>query len=194
MMPMNISLDRIRVCRPPVTDMLVIASLIGLDVVARLAPHAPNFTPVAASALFAASVLRARGLSLLVPIFGMLLGDAVLGFDDWRMMTIVYGALALPACGACLSSRLRRPSMTMPVLLSSSLMFFLVTNFAVWAFTPMYAPNFGGLVQCYAAALPFLRYTVAGDLFWGSALFGAFWLLQTIQASNPSAVAARARL
>lgn len=31
--------------------------LVGLDVVARLAPHAPNFTPVAASALFAGTVL-----------------------------------------------------------------------------------------------------------------------------------------
>ena len=92
------------------TDWPVIASLIGLDVAARILPHAPDFTPVAATALFAACVLRFRLLSILVPIAAMLIGDAVLGFYDLKVLTVVYGALTLPACAACLSSSLRRPS------------------------------------------------------------------------------------
>ncbi len=47
-----------------VPDVLLGTGLIGLDVVARLMPHAPNFTPFAASALFAAAVFRTRMLSL----------------------------------------------------------------------------------------------------------------------------------
>jgi hypothetical protein len=179
------------------TDLLVVAVLVGLGIVARLIPHAPNFTPVAASALFAASVLRVRALSLLVPLLAMLLGDAVLGFYDWRVMAIVYGALALPACAACLSSRLRGSRALVPVMLSSSLAFFLITNFAVWAFSSLYAPDASGLIACYVAALPFLKYTIAGDLVWAGALFGSFWLLQNIVASarvvNAEAVMVRAR-
>lgn len=186
------SLGRIRTAGVPWADLLVVVSLIGLDVGARILPHAPNFTPVAASALFAASVLRVRALSLLVPLVAMLLADTVLGSYDWRIMAVIYGALVLPACAGCLSPRLRRPRMAFPVLLSSSLIFFLVSNFAVWAFSPMYAANASGLVRCYVAALPFLQYNVAGDLFWGLVLFGGCWLWQNLRA--PSAAIANASL
>lgn len=175
---------RMRASRAIGTDPLIVAALIGLDVAARLAPHAPNFTPVAASALFAAGLLRFRALSLLVPFVGMLLGDAVHGFYDWRIMTTVYAALSLPACAACLSSRLRAPRMIVPVMLSCSLAFFLITNFAVWMFGAMYPATMAGLVTCYVAALPFLKYTIAGDLFWAGALFGGYRLLQCVPAAE----------
>lgn len=162
------------------SDLAVVALLIGLDAAARLLPHAPNFTPVAASALFAASVLRARALVLLVPIVGLLLGDIVHGFYDWRIMAAVYGALALPAAAAWLPQRLRRPRLILPALLGSSLAFYVLTNFAVWAFTPMYTPDLGGLITCYVAALPFLKYTIGGDLTWAAILFGGYWLTQSL--------------
>ena len=129
-------------------------------------------------------VLRVRALAVLVPIAGMMLGDAMLGFYDLRMMAAVYGTLALPACAACLSDRLRRPLLIVPMLLSSSLIFFLVTNFAVWAFSPLYAANAAGLVKCYVAGLPFLRNMAEDDLFWGLVLFGGYWLLQNIRAAK----------
>jgi len=166
------------------TDLAIVAALVGLNVAARLLPHAPDFTPVAASALFAANVLRVRALSVVVPLVGMILADTWLGFYDPRIMAAVYGMLALPACAAWLSSRLRRPVMIVPVLLSSSLSFFLVTNFAVWAFSPMYTANAGGLLKCYIAALPFLQNTLCGDLFWGIVLFGGYWLAQNVRAAK----------
>jgi hypothetical protein len=186
-----LSLSRVRRLRDLPTDLLIIACLIGLDVAARLFPHALDFTPVAATALFAASVLRVRALALLVPILGLLLGDAVLGFYDLRVMAAVYAALALPACAACLSRRLRRPSLIVPILVSSSLTFFLVTNFAVWAFSPMYPANATGLLKCYVAALPFLRNMLAGDLFWGFLLFGTRWLFQNIRMPHAAVLAGR---
>jgi hypothetical protein len=192
MMPsFSILPKRIRLARAPrvgLTDLFTVAFLVGIDVAARLLPHAPDFTPVAATALFAASALRLRALAPLVPFAGMLLGDAALGFYDWRVMVAVYGMLALPAIVASLSSGLRRPAMVIPVLLSSSLAFFLVTNFAVWAFSPLYAASVAGLLKCYVAALPFLQNMVAGDLFWGLVLFGSYRLLQARRA--PSAAVA----
>jgi hypothetical protein len=177
------------------TDLAVVAGLVGLDIAARLLPHAPDFTPVAASALFAASVLRVRALSVVVPLAGMILADAWLGFYDLRIMAAVYGTLALPACAAWLSGRWRRPVMIAPVLVSSSLSFFLVTNFAVWAFSPMYAANAGGLLKCYIAALPFLQNTLSGNLFWGIVLFGGYWLarnVRTAKRDDRHTIAARA--
>jgi Family of unknown function (DUF6580) len=166
------------------TDLAVVAGLVGLDIAARLLPHAPDFTPVATSALFAASVLRVRALSVVVPLAGMILADAWLGFYDLRIMAAVYGTLALPACAAWLSGRWRRPVMIAPVLVSSSLSFFLVTNFAVWAFSPMYAANAGGLLKCYIAALPFLQNMLSGNLFWGIVLFGGYWLARNVRAAK----------
>jgi len=172
-------------------DVLIVASLVGLDVAARLLPHAPDFTPVAASALFAASMLSVRALALVVPIIGLMLGDAVLGFYDFRIMVIVYAMLALPAGVAFLPRRLRRSRLIVPLLLSSSPLFFLATNFAVWAFSPMYPPNAAGLLDCYIAALPFLRNMFAGDLFWGLVLFGLYGLAQGIQAVTNERLAVR---
>ncbi len=183
--------DRAGIARVLPADLIMIACLIGLDVAARLVPHAPNFTPVAATALFAASVLRMRALAVLVPIAGMMLGDAMLGSYDARIMIAVYATLALPACAGALSRTLRRPLWIVPILVSSSLIFFLVTNLAVWAFGAMYPANAAGLLTCYVAALPFLRNMLAGDLFWGFALFGGYWLLQGIRAASAAAAAQR---
>lgn len=185
----------IRPSRALWTDLVVVTALIGLNVAARLLPHAPDFTPVAATALFAASTLRIRALSLAVPLAGMILADAWLGFYDLRIMAAVYGTLVLPACAAWLSGRLRHRAMIVPVLLSSSLTFFVVTNFAVWAFSPMYTASIDGLFKCYIAALPFLQNMLCGDLFWGIVLFGGYWLMQNVRAAKHGerhAVAVRA--
>jgi len=174
------------------TDLSVIALLIGIDVAARILPHAPDFTPVAATGLFAAAVLRVRAMALLVPVGGMLLGDMVLGFYDWRVMTAVYATLALPALAACWSSRLRRPGAAVLLLLTNSLTFFLVTNFAVWAFSPIYAAKAAGLVKCYIAALPFLKNMATGDLFWGLILFGSYGFVRAAGARLAAPVVGRA--
>jgi Family of unknown function (DUF6580) len=150
-------------------------SLVVLDIVARLAPHAPNVTPVAASALFAGMVLRSRALALAVPLAAMLVSDFVVGAYDWRIMGVVYAALALPALLARWGRPLRPVVVLAPLVLSSSLLFFATTNFGVWAFSGMYAHDVHGLVHCYVAALPFLYNTVAGDVLWTTLLFGSWW-------------------
>lgn len=150
-------------------------SLVGLDIVARLAPHAPNVTPIAASAVFAGMVLRSRALALAVPISALLVSDLVVGSYDWRIMGVVYAALALPALVARWGRALRPVVVLAPLVLASSLLFFATTNFAVWAFSGMYAHDLHGLVLCYVAALPFLWNTVAGDMLWTTLLFGGWW-------------------
>jgi hypothetical protein len=163
-------------------------SLVGLDVVARLAPHAPNVTPIAASAVFAGMVLRSRALALAVPISALLVSDLFVGSYDWRIMSVAYAALALPALLARWARAWRPAVVLAPLVLSSSLLFFATTNFAVWAFSGMYAHDLHGLVLCYVAALPFLYNTVAGDALWTTLLFGCWWSAKFLLAPAPGGV------
>jgi len=170
----------------PLTEFWIAIGLVGLDVVARLLPHAPNFTPVAASALFAGAVLRSRVSALAVPIAAMLISDLVLGCPDWRIMAVVYAALAAPA----VLGRWGHPRGAIvfaPLAVSSSLLFFASTNFAVWAFSGIYALDLAGLIACYVGALPFLYNTLLGDMFWTALLFGGWWSARVLLAHRNAA-------
>lgn len=144
----------------------------------------PNFAPVAALALFAGYLFANRRGAVLVPLSVMALSDLVIGGYDLRMMAIVYASLTLPALiGHGLSRRLPMQrgwsacGSTCALVgssLASSLLFFLTTNLAVWAFGSMYEPSAAGLLHCYERALPFFRYTLAGDLFFSAVLFGGY--------------------
>jgi hypothetical protein len=166
-------------------ELLLAVFLIGLVVAVRLLPHALNFTPLAAAALFAGAIFRQRSLALLVPLAALLLSDLAIGFDDWRIMIVVYGALALTAAAGMQTRRYRPSRAVIPTMLACSLMFYATTNFAVWAFGGIYSLDMAGLIQCYVAALPFLKHTVAGDLFWTAVLFGGAWLLSRRSQPRP---------
>jgi hypothetical protein len=169
------------------TDALVVLFLIGLDVTARLLPHTPNFMPLTASALFAGMIVSRRSLALLVPVAAMLLSDLALGFDDWRISLSIYAALLLPVVIGMFGRHYRLSRVLVPAALTSSLIFFVVTNFAVWAFGSLYTSDMAGLVQCYVLALPFLKYTMAGDLAWVAVLFGGAFLVQRFSTRTSTA-------
>src|SRR5262245_49113274 len=159
-------------------DLLLVAFLVALNVAARLLPHAPGFLPVAASGLFAARVLSIPVLALLVPVLGMILSDAVLPGEDWRIQAVGFAAIAIPAVAGMATRRWRGVVPVVATMVPCSVLFFLLSNGAVWAFSGMYSLTSQGLVQCYVAALPFLEKTVLGALFWTAVLFGWCWLVQ----------------
>jgi uncharacterized protein DUF6580 len=164
------------------TDLALVAFLIAFDAVARLLPHAPGFLPVAASALFAGRMLRIPFLALVVPVAAMALSSPLLGAEDWRVLLVVYAAIAVPALAGMGLRKRSGAALTAAAMVACSLVFFAASNFAVWAFSGMYAHTMNGLAQCYAAALPFLDKTVMGDLFWTAVLFGGAWLVQNVPA------------
>jgi len=58
--------------------------------------------------------------------------------------------------------------------LTASLIFFLASNFLSWLGQALpYGYSFAGLMDCYKAALPFYRGTLAGDLIFSGGLFAA---------------------
>ncbi|HXO69190.1 MAG TPA: DUF6580 family putative transport protein [Bradyrhizobium sp.] len=174
---------------PATGEFMLLFGLIALDVVVRLLPNALNFTPVAASALFAGAVLG-RPLALAVPLAAMALGDCVLGFDDWRVMIFVYAGLTLPAVLGLLTRGSWKPIRLASLAALSSVIFFVTSNFAVWMFSGIYARDIAGLVKCYIAALPFFQNTLMGDLFWTAVLFGGLWVARHALGSRQAQVPA----
>jgi Family of unknown function (DUF6580) len=62
---------------------------------------------------------------------------------------------------------------------SSSVAFFIITNFGAWLSTPFYQKTGAGLAACYTAAIPFFHQTLLSDLFFVAILFGAYHLIKT---------------
>lgn len=174
----------------------VLVGLVLLAAVGRLVPHPPNFAPVAACALFAGFFFRDVRLALAAPLLAAMVTDQfALGTYPWRVMVVVYAALLFPVALRWFVRRapgaLRRWGALRVggAAVASSLVFFLATNAAHWAFMGMYGEGLSGLAASYAAGLPFLKYTLAGDLFYSGVLFGAYAVAQRL-ADRPSAAAA----
>jgi hypothetical protein len=56
--------------------------------------------------------------------------------------------------------------------------FFLLTNFAVWAGGSLYPHTAEGLAACFTAAIPFFRNSLLGDATYATILFGAWALVE----------------
>lgn len=155
---------------------LVVLGIILVAAFTRLIPHWPNFTAIGAVALFGGTYLGKKYLAFLIPIAAMLLSDLFLGFHS-TMVAVYLSILAVVAIGFLLRKRIGVATV-LAASLSSSVIFYLVTNFAVWAGGTMYPLDFNGLMQCYLMAIPFFQNGIAGDLFYNAVFFGGFYLLQ----------------
>jgi hypothetical protein len=93
-------------------------------------------------------------------------------------MGIVYGCFALIVCIGLRLHRQRTPLRIAGSALLSSVLFFVITNFGVWAFGSLYPKTVAGLIVCYAAAVPFFQNTLVGDALYTAALFGGFALAE----------------
>lgn len=143
----------------------------------RIVPHWPNFTPVAAMALFAGANLNRRWIAILLPLAALFLSDLILGFHS--TLIYVYGAMVLTVLmGSLLTKRMKAGNIAIASV-SSSILFFLITNFGAWMSGMLpYSRNFSGLIQAYIAGVPFFNTAVVGDLFYSTVLFGSFVLAQ----------------
>lgn len=151
----------------------VVCILILFGVIVRLLPHEPNMTPITAIA-FAGSLYLGKKWALVMPLLVLLLSDLLMGFYDWKIVLSVYGSFALIGLLSFVAIKFRK---VLPVglsLIGSSLLFFLITNAAVWAFSPWYEKTFSGLLYSYELGLPFLRNMLIGDILYTVALVSVF--------------------
>lgn len=158
------------------------AFLVMLGAANRLVDHLPNAVALGAISLYAGARLPRRW-AFAVPLAAMLVSDAVIdrhyglglgGFaSPVRLVTYVtFGLIAL-AGGAFRSGVGAAGRGGLSV--AGSTLFFLASNFAVWAsFSGEggYSKTPAGLASCYLMGLPFYRNGLIADLVGTALLFG----------------------
>jgi len=154
-------------------------------------PHTWHFTPLAASLLFFGA--RGSRRQMWVPLILFAGTDVVLTRFMWHY-PFTWDTLVTWAWYAAIlwvGTNLREKSGFWRVVVAaaaSSVSFFAVSNFAVWAAWPgMYPRTMAGLIACYEAAIPFFRGTAASDMFFSLAMFGILALQQALAGRVSSA-------
>lgn len=156
---------------------LMISIMIVMAALSRLLPHPFNFTPIESMALFGSAYFANRWLSIAMPLLAMLLADYFLGFHSG--MPVIYGTIVLISLiGFGLRGKVTALRVGSFGLVSATL-FFLITNFSVWAGSGMYPMNASGLLACYIAGIPFFHWQLAGVAVYSVILFGGFALLRS---------------
>ncbi|NTW32931.1 MAG: hypothetical protein HGB12_09935 [Bacteroidetes bacterium] len=151
--------------------------------------HLPyNFAPIGAMALFGGAYFGKRWQSFLVPLAALFISDMVLNFVFYNQFILfhemalwVYGAFALNVIiGSTLIKKVKVSSVA-TASIAAAILFFFITNFAVWAMPGIihiYPATPAGLVACYVAAIPFFWGTLASNIFYSALLFGVFEFAQ----------------
>lgn len=157
----------------------VLATLLGLTVLFSLLPwiliergldrdaYLWGFSPILPLCLYGAAFLQSRILAFTLPVLAWVTQGFVQAayWGSWSagfapVMLWVYAALLAAAGLGLWLRRDRRPATIAGIGLGSGVAFFLVTNFGVWLGGDLYPPTAAGLLECYAAGLPFFRGTL----------------------------------
>lgn len=156
--------------------------LIVVGALARIVPHPPNAVPLGAIALFAGAKLPVRW-AWGVPVAAMAVSDLILSHGSWTYLlgvgpVVGYGTFALIAVLGRWTCRRADPMTCAGIAPGGTILFFLTTNFAVWATGGglNFPRTLGGLASCYAVALPFLQNQAMADLAGAVVLFGLSFL------------------
>ena len=156
---------------------------VALAILMRLLPHPWNMTPVGAMFLFSGATFSRKLESLFVPLVALLLSDYVViqvlygGKYSWFSPYSWAGFLLVGMIGWALRNRISYATVAAGSF-AGSVVFFLVSNFGVWAGWRLYPATWSGLATCYLAALPFFRNTVLGDLIYAGLMFGSYELIR----------------
>ena len=141
----------------------LILCFIFFSAAVRVLPHPWNFTPIGAMAIFSGAKLANTWAAFLMPLSALLLGDLFVGFH--KLMLIVYLSFSVNV----LFGRYIRGRQTVfgisVATLAGAVQFFLITNFAVWAYGyTLYPKSPAGLLTGYIAGILFGAFALAGRL------------------------------
>lgn len=128
-----------------------------------------NVTPLVAVALAAGALFGNRLVAAAAPLAVLAISNC---FEPpYRSLVVAASVYAASAWPVLLGGLARRGGWlgVFGGAVASSLVFFVVTNFAHWAVMGDYPLDWAGLVECYRQALPFHR--PLGDVVWSLAFF-----------------------
>ncbi len=167
---------------------LALTAIILLAAFSRIVPHMPNFSPLGAIGLFGAAHFNKKWQAILIPLAATFLSDLFINnviyaqyYPTFTWLSTgfywQYGAYILITLVAFIIFKKVNTTTVLTGALASTTIFFLVSNFGCWPGN-FYPQNGAGLMQCYAAGVPFIKGTIFGDLFYSAVMFGGFALAQ----------------
>ncbi len=165
--------------------------MIATSALYRVLPGRPfGFAPQIAIALFSGSLfVKNKHYAFLMPLVSMFLSDvlyqvlyinnlsSIEGFYEGQWQNyLLIAAMSIFGFGL----QTNQVSKFVGNFIAAPTVFFLVSNFMVWASFGGYKRpmNASGLMQTMADGLPFYGYSVAGTMVFGAVLFGGFKLVQ----------------
>ncbi len=189
--------------------LLLIIGLLAFSVAARLAPYVLslfgvsidpsntiypwNLSPVLPICIFGGAFFARKRLVYGLPLATFLLGDlgiwALTGDISsafYANQPVVYLSIGLIATtGFALKSNCSWSRVASAGLVSS-IGFYIITNFGVWAFGDgsIYPHTSSGLAECYVQAIPYFRNTVISMALFLPVLFSRLALRDTIRAQT----------
>jgi len=164
---------------------LVLAGILVLAAFSRLIPHPPNFTALGAMALFGGTYIHNRTFAVLFPLSSLWASDIILNnlvYSEFYKGFVLFSPshiwiyisfVIIAILGQSLQKNINIKAIGISAI-SASVLFFILSNFGVWIQGLMYPLSFNGLIACYIAALPFFGWTLIGNFFFCSILFGSF--------------------
>jgi hypothetical protein len=120
----------------------------------RIIPHPPNFTPIIAVAVFAPRIIKHIPTAICAILLAMFIADIYWGLHSYMIWT--YSSIIM--C-TLLATKIK----LLPITFAGPVLFFVITNFAVWT-SGYYGLTLAGLLTCYIAAIPFFHMTLLSTL------------------------------
>ena len=161
--------------------------VIGLILIAsfsRIIPHYPNFTPIIAISLFGGKYFKNRNLAFFLPVFILWLSDLIINnliLDYYEFFTLFYSGFYWQYFSILLITFIGRNYLKkinvnklLGISISSSIVFFVISNFGVFISTSTYPKDLNGLLFCYTAAIPFFWGTLSSSIIYTFSLFGIY--------------------
>jgi hypothetical protein len=151
---------------------LVVVVAIASRFIITAGPAWANFSPLGALALYAGYhhfwkgwIATAIGVVLSNIVINNVLYSQYYDGFSWGIDANVILFAMISVIGQCKSES------AFILNITSSLMFFILSNILVWSGT-MYTHDMKGLIECYTAALPFLGNTLLSQFVFGGLFFG----------------------
>jgi hypothetical protein len=173
--------------------MMLAYAFLLVAVAFRFLPHAFGFTPILAALLYFGARRPRKEVLCALPLLAA--ADLALNafvyhypFSVDLLITWAWYAAIMLGAGAVLRNG-ARPLRLAGASLTGSVSFFVISNFAVWLAWRMYPMTWQGLTACYAAAVPFFRYTPLGDLVFTAVFFGIGAMVESRHEARAHAIA-----
>lgn len=166
-------------------DWIFTAILFIVAIISRLIPHYPNFTAIGSIAVVGGITFKNWSPALLSTVGSLFISDLIInntlyaeyyGTFTWISpgAGLIYGSFVF---SVFIPRMIRLQNLFIKWVIasiSSTVVFFLVTNLGVWYQSAIYPQNLVGLMACYGAAIPFALNQLLGTFFYGALLLLGF--------------------